>query len=58
MISFSFAIKFALNQNGLLLKIKYIFFAVFYSIKSGSTSNKFDEPVKTGQVSDDVYPLM
>ena len=58
MISFLFAIKFALNQNGLLLKIEYIFFAIFYSIKSRSTSNKFDEHVKIGQVSDDVYPLM
>lgn len=58
MISFLFAIKFALNQHRLLLKIKYVFFAVFYSVISRSKRNKFDDHAKIGQVSDDVYPLM
>ena len=58
MISFLFAIKFALNQHRLLLKIKYIFFAVFYGFISLSKRNKFDNHAKIGQVSDDVYPLM
>ena len=58
MISFLFAIKFALNQNRLLLKIEYLFFAIFYSIIALGKSNKFENHVKIGQVSDDVYPLM
>ena len=58
MTSFLFAIKFALNQHRLRLKIKYVFFAVFYCIISSSKSNTFDDHAKIGQVSDDVYPLM
>jgi len=58
MINFLFAIKFALTQKRLYLKIKYMFFAFFYSVISSRASNKFDDHTKIGQVSDDVYPLM